>query len=93
MTGTAKPVSFTPGGSPANSSAFAPSIDAAGDRVVFGSAATNLSPDVTSTARNHVYMHDLRTGATTLLDRNPSGVPLSAGADSPQISADGSSVV
>ena len=93
VAGTNTPVSFAADGSPANGSVAVPSIDAAGDRVVFESSATNLSPDVTSGARRHVYLHDLRTGATTLLDRNPAGAPLAQGAEGPQISADGTKVV
>jgi hypothetical protein len=93
VAGTTTPVSFTPDGSPANDRVDRPSIDAAGARVVFMSRASNLSPDVTSNQRQHVYLHDLRTGATTLLDRNPSGAPLEEGANSPEISADGTKVV
>jgi Tol biopolymer transport system component len=85
-------VSVAPDGvTPANDASFNASVDASGRRVAFASVATNLVPGVTD-VEVHVYVRDLATGATTLLDRTASGAP--AGADSePQISANGATVV
>ena len=85
-------VTVAPDGvTPANDDSFNAGVDAAGRRVAFASIATNLVPGVTGQTV-HVYVRDLATGTTTLVDRTTSGAP--AGADSePQISANGAAVV
>jgi Tol biopolymer transport system component len=69
-----------------------PSVDAAGDRVAFQSAASNLVPGDTNKQAD-VFVRDLSTGATTLVDRTAGGGFPVDGASSPQISADGRKVV
>jgi Tol biopolymer transport system component len=90
LTGQTRLVSAAPDGTPGNDSSGGASIDAAGDRVAFISSAGNLVPGVQG---RHAYIRDLKTGATTLVDRTATGAPLLFGADDVRISADGSHVV
>jgi Tol biopolymer transport system component len=64
------------------------SVDAAGASVAFTSRATNLV-DVATGGKLHVYVRDLRTGTTRLVDRAPNGLPAEGGARRPVISGDG----
>lgn len=77
-----------------NGSSSWPSTDAAGDKIAFQSAATNLVPGVTdANSSADVFVRNLVTGQTTLVDRTSGGgVPLQ-GAQEPEISADGTKVV
>ena len=91
-TGTTTNVSVAPGGALADSDAQRPSIDAAGSRVAFTSQATDLVAEPTG-GDTHVYVRDLATGTTQLLDRGTGGSPSSGGAGNPVISGDGTKVV
>jgi Tol biopolymer transport system component len=91
--GTTRLLSAAPDGVTAgDGSSRSPSVDAAGDRVVFESAASNLVPGDTN-QRSDVFVRDLRDGVTTLVDRTAGGGFPVNGANSPQISADGTKVV
>jgi Tol biopolymer transport system component len=84
-------VSVAPDGvTPGNGDSFQAGVDAAGRRVAFTSTASNLVAGVTGEAL-HVYVRDLHTGTTTLLDRTTAGAP--AGAQSARISGNGAAVV
>ncbi|MFN8161383.1 MAG: hypothetical protein U0R52_10130 [Solirubrobacterales bacterium] len=80
-------VSRTNGGAPAFGDVFGRSISASGRRVIFESADSDLPP---KDGVEHVYLRDLRTGRTTLVDRNSKGVPASGDSNYPSISDDGS---
>ena len=84
-------VDITPAGGPADETAQDPSVDASGSRVVFESSATNLVPTVVD-GRQHIYLRDLATGTTRLLDRGQDGQPADLGAARPVISSDGNKV-
>jgi Tol biopolymer transport system component len=92
VSGATTPVSVAPDGGFGNNFSEEPTVSAAGDRVAFRSIATNLAPGVAPKTL-HVYVRDLRTGTTTLLDRAGSGAPSSYGANHPVISGDGTTVV
>jgi Tol biopolymer transport system component len=93
LSGQTQLASAVAGGATAgNDSSDRPSIDAAGDRVVFESIASNLLPGDT----NHnldVFVRDLSTGKTTLVDATAGGGFPAQGAETPEISADGKKVV
>ncbi len=80
-TGMTSLVSVTPdGSSPGNGPSFDPSISPNGRYVAFISLATNLSDVPGQSARapqeqavGALYVRDLQTGTTTLLDQTPSG--------------------
>ena len=57
-----------PAGAGANGNSSEPSISANGRWVAFQSAATNLAPGVTEGVE-HVYVRDLLSGTTRLVDR------------------------
>jgi Tol biopolymer transport system component len=93
LTGVTSLVSVGPDGAPGDGSSESPRVDAAGSRVVFTSAAANLTPGVTAApGLRHVYVRDLATGTTQLVDRNPDGSPISVGATTAVISDDGTKV-
>jgi Tol biopolymer transport system component len=71
-------VSETPGGAAGNGPSFDPVISPDGRYVAFMSLATNLSsvaaPDVALPPGDaYLYIRDLQTGSTTLLEQTPSG--------------------
>jgi Tol biopolymer transport system component len=83
-TGQTSLVSATPDGEPANGDSFDPVISPNGQYVAFMSVATNLTTvggqagggeasDPNSTAVPVLYVRDLKTQTTTLLDQTPSG--------------------
>jgi Tol biopolymer transport system component len=80
-TGVTSLVSATPNGQPGNGDSFDPEISPNGQYVAFVSLATNLSavPGQTVNSSNptqavgNLYVRDLQTGTTTLLDQTPSG--------------------
>lgn len=83
-------VSSALGGGPADAASHAPTIDGAGRRVAFLSAAHDLvsdSPPRGSTV--HAYVRDLDSGATTLVDRTADGRPLPSGVEDAVLSGDG----
>ncbi len=69
----------------------APAISADGRYVAFMTSATNLVPSPTDGAWFHVYLRDLLTGQTSLVDSDTYGVPLAGefSFQNPAISADG----
>ena len=84
-------VSVAPDGVTAgNGDSFDAGVNATGRRVTFTSTASNLVAGVTGEAL-HVYVRDLPTGTTTLLDRTTAGAP--AGAEGARISGNGAAVV
>ena len=90
-------VSVTLGGVPGDAASGSPSISDDGRYVCFVSRATNInadSPDL-PTQRQHVYIRDMTTGITTLVDRGPGPGGQKANQDSanPEISKDGNWVV
>lgn len=92
-TGRTTLVSERATGGGVNSAAWTGGISADGRRVVFWSDAEVIAG--VGRGMNHVYVRDLPTGATTLVDTARSGVPSSSslGASSADISADGRVVV
>ena len=80
-TGQTTLVSATPGGQPGNGASFDPVISPDGRYVAFLSQATDLStvaPSEVGLANGmggYLYVRDLQTGTTTLLDRTPAGQP------------------
>jgi Tol biopolymer transport system component len=80
--GTTTLVSVSSDGEPGNAYSANPSISAGGRLIAFESLSTNLAP-VTGFA-SRIYVHDRRTGETTLL----SG-PMESNATEPDISSDG----
>ncbi len=69
-----------------------PSVSDDGRYVVFHSNASNLI-DGEPVVGTHIYLFDRVTGQTTLISRNPFGVPAGGVSELPKISADGSTVV
>ena len=80
------------GSSPADKGVFLGGLDGAGRRVTFASGATNLLVGVAD-GKSHVFVRDLATGTTTLVDRSIGGGPSNDGAFDPRISGDGRRVV
>jgi hypothetical protein len=82
-----------PNGVVGNGASGQPSFDASGSKLAFASAATNLDPGATT--KGHLFVRDLASGATTVVDRanGPSGALSDAGAFAPTISANGRCVV
>lgn len=79
---------------PEESEAFAPFIDATGRFVVFLSSSSGLVTNSIIPGAYHVYLRDLATGATTLVDANLAGEGASVdGTTYPQVSAGGQLVV
>lgn len=84
--GTTTRVSVASDGMPANAPSQAPSLSASGRYAVFASSATNLGAGGNGALQ--VWRHDLQTGATELVSA-AGGLPVSAGAFAPSVSADG----
>jgi len=72
QTGGVRLVSVDSAGSPANGACFLPDVDDQGRRVVFYSLATNLAPGL-SGATVQVLLHDMTSGATSLVSSTPGG--------------------
>jgi Tol biopolymer transport system component len=81
QTGQTQLVSGTPAGVTGNGQSFDPVISPDGRYVAFLSTATNLSsttaaqPGNLAAPANFLYVRDLKTGTTTLLDATPTGQP------------------
>lgn len=65
-----------------------PAISADGRYVAFSSMATNLADDNNNGVRD-IFLHDRRTGITTLLSVSSAGIPGEASSALPALSADG----
>jgi Tol biopolymer transport system component len=87
-TGTTTRVSVDSLGAEADGESSDPSISTSGRFVVFGSRATNLVPGDTNDA-DDVFVHDLRTGATTRVSVGSAGQQADDGSRSPSISGNG----
>lgn len=66
-------------------------LSADGTKVVFGSSATNVGENDTNPG-NDVFVHNITTGATTLVSVNSSGVQANSSCGGAVISADGTKV-
>lgn len=95
-------VSVTPGvaGVPADAASGSPSVSGDGRYVCFASRATNITADASDfpfTQKQHIYVRDMQTGITTLVDRstgdNPGGLKANQDSANPEISKDGNWVV
>lgn len=84
---TARVITRAPGGAVADGASVTPSIDAAGDRVVFASDATNLVPG-SSRALREIFLYRRRTGRLERI--SPPGARVGFGSSmEPCISSDG----
>lgn len=72
----------------ANAGSRAPVMSADGSAVAFTSFATNLVPGVTAPVSN-VYVHELRSGVTTVASVASDGTPADGSSSEPSFSADG----
>jgi Tol biopolymer transport system component len=86
---TTRRVSVGSGGRQANGGVWEGALSGNGRWLVFVSAATNLVPAATVADRPQVYLHNLRTGRTTLLSRNGDGEAANAGSVGASVSRDG----
>lgn len=86
--GTIWAVSISSSGEPASFGATSPSVSGDGSAVAFSSWSGNLVSNDTAMFED-VFVHDLRTRATTLVSRNPFGMPGNGHSRYPRISADG----
>jgi len=66
-----------------------PAVDAAGDRVVFRSASTNLMAGVNPAGVKQIFMWTRVTEAITLISQTTGGQPVSSDCGPPAISGDG----
>ena len=84
-------VSETPGGVEGNGASLRPDISADGSTVAYETAATNLDgADIN--AFFDVYVHDVATGANTVVSANNAGVVGNARSDMASINGNGSTV-
>ncbi|MGI8558733.1 MAG: calcium-binding protein, partial [Solirubrobacteraceae bacterium] len=81
-------VSVTSAGVPANGDSTLPDLSDDGRKVVFASRASNLAPGNTQSHLN-VFVHDLASGATTLVSAAPDGTPGNGDSTAPAISPEG----
>jgi Tol biopolymer transport system component len=91
--GTTVRVSTGPGGVQGDGIAVGATISADGRYVGFASHAGNLAPGLPADHSSHSYVHDLATGATTLVDVNAEGKVGDAGSTWTGVSEDGRFVV
>ena len=89
--GATTQASVATNGDPADEWSFSPAISGDGNTVTFTSYASNLVPDPTNMT-NHVYAHDIVSGATIVVSATPAGVPGDRGSTYPDASADGTSI-
>lgn len=85
-------LSVSQDGQSANAASHSPRLDASGQRVVFLSSATNLTPGLPGTA-DQLYLHDEQIGGLLRLSETPSGEPADAAITHPLIDAAGQQVV
>ncbi len=84
-------VSTSDSGEKGNGSSENPALPAAGDKVAFRSAATNLDPEDTDSQYDE-YVKELSTGELTLISTSDGGVKSNGFCANPVFSADGSRV-
>ncbi len=90
-TGSISRINVSSSGTQANNLSQFPHISGDGNSVVFASTATNLVS--LSTTHSQVYLHQINTGATSLVSVNTSGLCGNSGAGTPEFSEDGNYVV
>ena len=88
VSGRTTRVSVDSGGAQGNEGSFTPSISADGRYVAFASEATGLVPGDHNRAED-VFVHDRKTGRTTVMSVASDGQPGNGASYSPSISADG----
>ena len=88
VTSTTTLMSAAPDGTAGNMRSRTPSIDGAGDKVVFISVATNL-PGAAASTKAHAYLRDVASGTVRMLDVSGAGDAGNGDASEVQISADG----
>ncbi len=89
-TGVTTRVSVDSNGIQGNYPSTSPSISADGSKVAFESTASNFVEG--DSTISDIFVHDLTTGATTLISRSKSGATNNYPSTSPSISADGTKV-
>jgi hypothetical protein len=91
ISGLTERVSVSTNGTQANNSSGRPNISASGRYVVFSSTARNLIDGITlpSGGPGHVYLHDIQTDATEIIDISSSGAISNGLSDSAIVSEDG----
>ena len=89
QTGELTLVSIGVGGVPANGDSNGASISADGTKVAFSSRATNLVSGDANADTSDVFVRDLATGTTTLVDRTVAGDQPPSASQFALISADG----
>jgi len=87
-TGQTTLISKDSAGKLGNNDSSNPAISADGRVVPFRSSASNLAPGDTND-KTDVYVHDRRTGQTTLISKDSAGKAANGASDIPFISADG----
>ena len=95
VTGQTTMVSVTSTGAAINGNALMPDITPDGTYVAFSSDASNLLSTTETTAVNQVYVHNMKTGATTIASVSSTGAvgdAASAGTYGPSISNNGTLV-
>ncbi|MGZ8184326.1 MAG: hypothetical protein ACXWT1_20475 [Methylobacter sp.] len=88
LTGNTRRASVNSTGVEGNGSSSNPSISDDGRYVAFGSSADNLVPEDTNGVFD-IFVHDLTTGATSIVNISSAGVQAKDYSDFPAISADG----
>ncbi|TVR58353.1 MAG: DUF4214 domain-containing protein [Candidatus Competibacteraceae bacterium] len=89
-------ISAGPWGQDADAASHSPRLDGAGERVVFLSAATDLTPAVPGGAApsaDQLYLHDARIGGLIRLSETAGGQPADAAITHPLLDAAGAQVV
>ncbi len=81
-------VSVASNGDQANGSSYSPSISADGRYVAFQSDASNLVPN-DSNGHSDIFIHDLQTGATSIVSLAWDGSAANGDSTDPSLSADG----
>ena len=88
ITGNTSLISASSAGTQANGDSYSPSISRGGRYVAFESSATNLD-DRDTTDEYDIYLHDMQTGATSLVSVTSTGEKGNNVSSGPEISANG----
>lgn len=91
LSGATTLVSVASSGKQSNDPSSFPAISGDGRKIAFSSRADNLTPDDNNSLED-VFVHELATGATTLVSINTNGDLSNGGSTAPAIDADGSHV-
>ncbi len=79
-------------GTPSNGGDVDPSMSADGNIIAYSSGSTNLVPHDYNSLED-IFVRDRTTGVTSLISRNLAGLPANGHSRSPDVSADGNTVV